>query len=70
MNSSAQGRTKHQVGGRGALPALAPTVQCDLCDAPMAYPAHLLGKPLILGLLTCSQCVEDNLATRQLETQP
>lgn len=36
--------------------------QCDLCEAPMAIPAQSVRAGRIIGLLVCTQCVEDNLS--------
>lgn len=47
-----------------------PAVCCDCCEFPMGD--HEIARApdgAILGLLTCSLCVEDALATRTLEPQ-
>jgi hypothetical protein len=41
-----------------------PNVCCDLCGEPMALPTHCEEQGQILGLLTCSRCVEDELTAR------
>lgn len=46
-----------------------PTVPCDLCGWPMPVPAVCIERREIIGLITCSECVEDALASRQLELQ-
>lgn len=52
----------------GVRDGAVPMATCDLCSWPMAIPAHCIAAGEITGLLTCSECVEDALATRQLET--
>lgn len=62
MGSASQNPTFAAATAQGPLP---PHVVCDLCEAAMPWPAH--NRSEILGLLTCSQCIEDKLAARQLE---
>lgn len=50
-------------------PTLEAVVNCDLCEAPMQLPPGAIRHGKIIGLLVCTQCVEDTLATRQLEMQ-
>lgn len=50
--------------GQGIPNIAAATVPCDLCGWPMAIPEVRNGYGEIPGLLTCSQCVEDELASR------
>lgn len=52
----------------GVRDGAVPMAACDLCSWSMAIPAHCIAAGEITGLLTCSLCVEDALATRQLET--
>lgn len=42
----------------------APMVQCDLCEAPMPLPERSRFTGAILGLLVCTQCIEDELNAR------
>lgn len=44
-----------------ALPA---SVNCDLCGWNMPLPDICREQRAVLGLLVCSQCVEDNLDAR------
>jgi hypothetical protein len=67
MNSPSR---DHAPTPRGVRSGAAATVTCDLCGWPMAIPTHCIESGEIAGLLTCSECVEDALATRQLEMQP
>ena len=39
----------------------APAVCCDLCAWPMSLPEICVEQGEILGLLVCSQCIEDHL---------
>jgi hypothetical protein len=54
----------------GASHQQVPALCCDLCDWPMALPEPAASTGKILGLLTCSLCIEDALAIRTLEMQP
>lgn len=40
------------------------SVQCDLCAEVMTLPQHCVEQGEIVGLLTCSQCIEDELNAR------
>lgn len=55
---------------RGVSHPHPPMTQCDLCGWPMPVPQHSLRQGQIIGLLTCSECIEDALATRQQENMP
>jgi hypothetical protein len=48
------------------LPNLPPPHQvcCDLCEGVMTVPSHCAEQGQIIGLLTCSQCIEDELQSR------
>jgi hypothetical protein len=66
MNSSARN------SGTTSAPtpkSAAHQVACDLCTSPMNVPRHCEAQGAILGLLVCSQCVEDELNAR-MEIQP
>jgi hypothetical protein len=41
-----------------------PALVCDLCSWPMQIPDHCREQGAILGLLVCSQCVEDEVCAR------
>lgn len=45
----------------GARSGGAPQVNCDLCEAPMPVPDHCIHSGHIVGLLVCTQCIEDQL---------
>jgi hypothetical protein len=54
---------------RGPKPALPPSLPCDLCSYSVPTDQLTRAKDgAILGLIVCSQCVEDALEARQLET--
>lgn len=44
-----------------------PMAQCDLCEAPMTIPTHCTQQGAVLGLLVCTQCIEDELEARNHE---
>lgn len=41
----------------------APPVQCDLCGYAMPLPDNCAEQGEVVGLLVCTQCAEDNLAS-------
>jgi hypothetical protein len=53
-----------------ALAQACPPLCCDRCEWPMAAPQHCIDQGEIIGLLICSECIEDDLAARNLELQP
>lgn len=61
LSRSAGGRVP---AANHAPPPIPASVQCDLCEAPMALPPHVIAQGRIFGLLTCSQCIEDELTAR------
>lgn len=50
-------------GHPGAVATSGAQVCCDLCGYAMPLPEPCITAGEILGLLVCTQCVEDNLET-------
>ena len=67
MNSPSRNRSTTDAATPSALP---PMVNCDLCEAPFVLPAEIAAQGVICGLLVCTQCIEDTLFAKQLETLP
>lgn len=45
----------------GSPQALTPQVCCDLCEGVMSIPPGAIQRGRIVGLLVCTQCIEDQL---------
>lgn len=49
---------------------VASSVQCELCELPMAVPQHCVEQGVILGMLVCPACTEANLDARAFDAGP
>ncbi len=49
---------------------IVPPLTCDLCAWPMTLPDHCRESGEILGLLVCTQCVEDADEAAALLAEP
>lgn len=61
MSSSARDLTQ---AASGVMHPQLPLAQCDACEGPMLVPRECVEAGKIIGLLICTQCIEDELEAR------